>query len=181
MSNNIYIATDLAATNALITTVDTVVDAIRAVDVPALSAEHVAIDADVAAVGVIVADVHDVDLPAQNLGVIKLMGSTINSAYQELLNYTGIGILHEVEFKLLNPGAGGIRITIDGGTPIPLNIAAVEVRRVVRQGNTGGTFPLTTIVSGDEQHIDLQFNTSLLIEMKGDDSEDIWVGVLYSV
>ena len=52
MSNNYNIAQDFGPTNALIATVDTVVDAIRATDVTTLQAEHALIDADVGAVKV---------------------------------------------------------------------------------------------------------------------------------
>lgn len=57
MANNYNIAQDLGPTNALITTVDTVVDDIRAVDV-------VAIRLDIATVDTVVDDIRTVDVPA---------------------------------------------------------------------------------------------------------------------
>jgi len=59
MANSSFIsmAPDIAAVSALVTTVDTVVDAIRAVDVPTLVAEH-------AALGGVVDAIRAVDVPA---------------------------------------------------------------------------------------------------------------------
>jgi len=64
MGNAFGVIVDLAATNALITTVDTVVDAIRAVDVPALDAVVDTVKVDTADIRTDMTAVHDVDLPA---------------------------------------------------------------------------------------------------------------------
>ncbi|MBA7478807.1 hypothetical protein ES707_14235 [subsurface metagenome] len=64
MSNNLNLATDFAATNALIVTVDNVVDAIRGVDVTGLALGIANSRAVVDANAVILADLHDTDIPA---------------------------------------------------------------------------------------------------------------------
>ncbi len=80
MSNNYNIAVDMTATNALITTVDTVVDEIRDVDVPSLGAMIGTVDTVVDAVKVIT-DKIDLCLPSQ--GMIYTMEAVNDQAVVE--------------------------------------------------------------------------------------------------
>ena len=79
MSNSGYIsmAPDIAAVSALVTTVDTVVDNIRAVDVPALAAEH-------AVIGGVVDAIRAVDVPALAAEHAVLSGE--NAAIQAVVD-----------------------------------------------------------------------------------------------
>lgn len=112
MSNSCSMETDLAATNALITTVDTVVDANA----------------------VIIADLHDTDLPAVKVDTGNLEAERLlrvnprivyaninNTSYVDLLNISDKGMLWGISqfMDALNVEVtSSIKIVIDGVTRI---------------------------------------------------------------
>lgn len=153
---------------------------IRTVDVVALSAEHVDLDNVMDAVGVIVADIHDTDLPAQNIGAIKVRGDRSEGTYEDLLDYAGMGTLNEIEFKMTGEGSSNIRVTIDANPAMILAISEIEVRRVIRKSDNLNDAFLDSVVSSENQNLDLKFKSRLRVEMAGTGVESIYVGVIYS-
>lgn len=115
MSNSFSQQTDLTTVLANIATVDTVVDTIRAVDVPNLAAQNTAIDAVVDAIRA--TDITTITTAISNK---KIMGefkrfdnANPGAVYENCVAVTGSGLLNYVSFITDVNGAGMGIITID--------------------------------------------------------------------
>jgi hypothetical protein len=117
-SFNISVAPEIAAVSALITTVDTVVDAIRATDFPVtdglIVSEHVTTDALIVSEHVIT-DGLIAALPTEFRGEYELLEcGTTNNAYEEKLNLTGSGKLYWIQGFGHATSILNLKVTIDG-------------------------------------------------------------------
>jgi len=155
-TGSISVAPQIAALAAQIVVVDTVVDAIRAVDVPALAAEHVVIDNEIAVIdavvddirdtdlpavdalvtanGVILADIHDTDLPA----VITAIAN--KKVMSQLKRYQGSTSSTTYVTAIDITGSGmlyWVQVNKDASTQIHTNITIDGVVYYVMTGNTG--------------------------------------------
>ncbi|MQY80504.1 MAG: hypothetical protein GH151_15185 [Bacteroidetes bacterium] len=200
MSNsfNISVIPEIAALEAKIDTIDTVVDNIRAVDVVNLSS---AIANNAVDIGVI----HNTDIPdlstiVTNIGVAvvaidtvvddiqaktdtipqKIRGtmktahlSTTSAAYVEVLNVTGQGILYGISVNVAD-AADKIRfkITIDGIASEGTHTGDTDINSLVSCiTSASGDFyfnPVAFIQTDMSGTFYFSFSTSLLIEIKRD-------------
>tara|TARA_Y100000310_G_C19946183_1_gene474789 strand:+ start:23 stop:496 length:474 start_codon:yes stop_codon:yes gene_type:complete len=151
------VKTDLTTVLADIATVDAVADAIRATDVPAITA-------DIAA------------LPATPRGECKILyTSTASTTFVDFLNITGSGKL--ISLSGFFTGAGGdLRITVDSTPSIAIALTGSWLGTIRNGVNDTQLFKIDT---GYLNTLRFEFQDSLLIEYKADGGSTAYARSVY--
>lgn len=162
------VAPQLAVIGAQITTVDTVVDAIRAVDVPGLSAEHGVIDAVVDAIRA--TDITTITNAIANKSIRGGFEFAYYDAvpgdtnYHDVVNENTPGKLFVVIGKFITSG-GQVRITIDGEVSNPCTLAVATNYYIgILKDATSHQFDIQR--ESEYVRMEIEFTTALRVEIK---------------
>jgi len=179
MSNsfNISVAPEIAAVSALILVVDTVVDNIRATDVPNIQtnidANETKIDANKTVVDAIQAKT---DLIPQDFrGTLKSYGiTTVSTSFVDVANITGkSGKILFVHLSGHSTGEAQIRMTIDGTVWAVYSLAGAGTLMYVTPAPSPYDDTFEWIGHADPVYMNLEFLDSVLYEGRSVDGNSM--------
>lgn len=172
-------AVDVPTLDALITTVDTQVDGIRTFDIPALDAQNVILDTEIGVIdGIVDAIKIKTDATPQNVrGTVTVYHIQTNAnTYQTFCDITGHGKLISLVVKDDNNLDNlDIKLTIDGLAFDALtHTGDLIIQRIFLADNFVSTtvpkIELKPFVSTDANDLNIEFSTSLLVQIKNNDN-----------
>ena len=168
-------ATDLPGIDTKVDTIDTVVDAVRATDVPNIQTDIAANETKIDAIDTVVDAVKlKTDLLPQNVrgAFYSRFIQTTSGTYVDIVNLTGHGILLKITLNVLNLNdTASVLVTIDGNAlpEITHTGDVLHMNAYPEQGNVPNNSCLWTLedcTGANANLINLEFNTSLLVQIK---------------
>jgi len=193
MSNYCYISPsiEIAALAAQVVTVDTVVDAIRAVDLPAINVNINANETKIDIIDTVVDAIRATDVPVLAALLVKERINAVTSAcrldnatvnYEDVLNLTGrAGIIKAIYCTASGGAMAWVTVRVDGGALWSTAIAAGATKTVKLSEDPAGT---EVVVEGGNTSnfvLNLKFHDSVHIQFKSGEAVQSQCKVIYDL